>query len=61
MTGSGAVLTFVPARGRALSPKAETKPVHVTFDIASPHKISPDDVIGGSINYIFITYSAYAP
>ena len=56
----GTILTFVPAHGSALVPKAETKPVHLTFHIDNVHPITADDVTEGAINYVSIAYQAFA-
>lgn len=56
---AGAIITFTPI-GTHLLPKAESRRRHLVFHIDASHQVTSDDVVGGSIDYISITYKAYA-
>ncbi len=61
LVANGAILTFVPAKGRSLSPGAATRGLHLVFHFDDLRPINPDDVVGEQIDYVSFKYVAYAP
>jgi hypothetical protein len=58
--GVGSVLTFTPPEGAAFAPHASSAPIKLVFRLKDTHAVTPDDVVGGSINYAVLGYKAYA-
>lgn len=60
VAGSGAILTFMPSTGSALAPDGTSKRLHLIFHLPDVHAATPHDVVIDWINYVTISYRAYA-